>query len=465
MRRSQTRGSQRGATFVVTLAILTAMVALVSAFAATSRTLALSGAQDSERLRARMLAQSGIARAMADLADLAQTTSAAAGGTSGATTAVPGSVTTLADDWATLGQQGGEEFTLANGGFRVQVVDASGGLPLNTADETTLLNLGLTQEQADSLLDWREPGQAPRALGAKDQYYNGLTEPYNARLAPLQSVDELLLVKGFTPQALYDPGYLGQNTTATQATNLGDAPLALADLATVNAYAPNVKPNGDARTNVNRAGLNADQLQRDLNNNRQLADAIITAVRGAQGGGGAPGGGQPGGAPPRGGGIATMGALLQRVPQAANPANARLILDNLTTQGLTRLEGRVNFNTATVQVLAALPGIGPDLAQTIVSRQQSQPFTKLSDLLDVSTDQAFVRTVADFASVASQSFEVRAVGKVGSVQVALVAVVVLENDAPRILRITEPPYADMPTRWNWTDPTITTSLQEANSSR
>ena len=247
-------------------------------------------------------------------------------------------------------------------------------------------------------------------------------------------MDELLLVKGFTPQAVYDPRYLSENTTATQVTNQGDAQLALADLGTVTAYAPNVTPTGDARTNVNRNGITAQQIAQALNGNTQLAQQIIQNKPGGQAG------------------YTSLGQLLTRVPQAANPATARLVLDNLTTQGLTRLEGRVNFNTASVQVLAALPNVGPDLAQTIVSRQESQPFTKLSDLLDVSTTPGFVQTVANFASVASQSFEVRTVGKVGRTQVALTAVVVIENDAPRILRITEPPYADMPTRWNWTRP-------------
>ncbi len=45
---------------------------------------------------------------------------------------------------------------------------------------------------------------------------------------------------------------------------------------------------------------------------------------------------------------------------------------------------KVNINTATVEVLQTLPGIGPTIAQRIVEyRQTHGPFKKVEDLLNV----------------------------------------------------------------------------------
>ena len=45
---------------------------------------------------------------------------------------------------------------------------------------------------------------------------------------------------------------------------------------------------------------------------------------------------------------------------------------------------KVNINTATVEVLQTLPGIGPTIAQRIVEyRQTHGPFQKVEDLLNV----------------------------------------------------------------------------------
>jgi len=53
------------------------------------------------------------------------------------------------------------------------------------------------------------------------------------------------------------------------------------------------------------------------------------------------------------------------------------IADMLTTKPTTNayIEGRININTASAEVLACLPGISdtPDLAQTLVTYRQSNP--------------------------------------------------------------------------------------------
>jgi competence ComEA-like helix-hairpin-helix protein len=44
----------------------------------------------------------------------------------------------------------------------------------------------------------------------------------------------------------------------------------------------------------------------------------------------------------------------------------------------------VNLNTATLEELVTLPGVGPKLAQQIIAARQQKPFTSLEDLDRVS---------------------------------------------------------------------------------
>jgi len=57
-------------------------------------------------------------------------------------------------------------------------------------------------ELIDSFLDWTDPDAIPRRYGAELDYYTSLPEPYKPRNGPIDSIDELLLVRGFTPEVL-----------------------------------------------------------------------------------------------------------------------------------------------------------------------------------------------------------------------------------------------------------------------
>ena len=58
-------------------------------------------------------------------------------------------------------------------------------------------------ELIDSFYDWTDPDNAPRENGAEtDDYYATLEKPYSSADKPLDSVRELLLIKGFTEPIL-----------------------------------------------------------------------------------------------------------------------------------------------------------------------------------------------------------------------------------------------------------------------
>jgi len=93
---------------------------------------------------------------------------------------------------------------LGAGWVEVTAEDEARRLPLGVPEladavPRLLRILGLDDPAlTDALLDWTDPDDAPRPLGAERAYYLGLTPPYAPRNGPLASVGELALVRGFT---------------------------------------------------------------------------------------------------------------------------------------------------------------------------------------------------------------------------------------------------------------------------
>ena len=93
---------------------------------------------------------------------------------------------------------------------RYGLSDEESKINLNTSGLVVLKNLfaavGLdeveAQELAASIVDWRDKdSQLSIPLGsAEDPYYHGLPYPYEAKDSEFESLDELLLVKGMTPE-------------------------------------------------------------------------------------------------------------------------------------------------------------------------------------------------------------------------------------------------------------------------
>ncbi len=61
----------------------------------------------------------------------------------------------------------------------------------------------MTEEIADAIVDWLDADSEQRSNGAESSYYLGQTPPYRAKNGPIDSIDELLLVRGVTPDLLY----------------------------------------------------------------------------------------------------------------------------------------------------------------------------------------------------------------------------------------------------------------------
>jgi len=99
-----------------------------------------------------------------------------------------------------------------DGLWLVNVQDESGKININTVSEQQLGLLiraaGIDDPDAeiltDSIMDWRGGvDDAPRANGAKNDYYQSLNPPYPAKNGRFDAVEELLLVRGMTRDYYY----------------------------------------------------------------------------------------------------------------------------------------------------------------------------------------------------------------------------------------------------------------------
>ncbi len=61
-------------------------------------------------------------------------------------------------------------------------------------------------DPVDAILDWIDLDEAPRPGGVESDYYQSLETPYASRNGPMDSIEELLLIPGITPEAYFgDP--------------------------------------------------------------------------------------------------------------------------------------------------------------------------------------------------------------------------------------------------------------------
>jgi type II secretory pathway component PulK len=81
--------------------------------------------------------------------------------------------------------------------------DEAGKINLNTADYETLMKLpNMTSELAYSIIDWRDSDSVTDG-GAESEYYLLLDEPYYCKDSELETVEEVLLIKGASLEILF----------------------------------------------------------------------------------------------------------------------------------------------------------------------------------------------------------------------------------------------------------------------
>ena len=80
-----------------------------------------------------------------------------------------------------------------------QVLDEEGKFNVLTASSEALRKLGMKEDQIACLFDWMDSDDVVRSEGAESAYYQALPRPHRCKNAPLESLEELLMVRGFAP--------------------------------------------------------------------------------------------------------------------------------------------------------------------------------------------------------------------------------------------------------------------------
>jgi general secretion pathway protein K len=87
-----------------------------------------------------------------------------------------------------------------------KLTDLSARINVNLAGAELLVGLnGLDEAAVAGILDWIDADDITGPDGAESDFYRALQSPYKCKNAPLDCIDELLLIKGISPQIFYAP--------------------------------------------------------------------------------------------------------------------------------------------------------------------------------------------------------------------------------------------------------------------
>lgn len=280
------------------------------------------------------------------------------------------------------------------------LLDEASKLNLNTATREMLELLpGMTTDLAGAIIDWRDSDSEPTDAGAEDETYARLNPPYRAKNAPFESIEELRLVAGADLLRLFgedtnlngvlDPNEDDGDASFPADNRDGRLDPGLLEYVTVASSEPNTRPDGTARVDVSNAAAPevASYLQEKLGTARANAilgqlgvtpgnpggqrgnTVILSPGAGGDAGGATPGSGNPGN---QAGALVTVGSVLEFAVRGGMTAEELAQVDaELSVTNATTLTGLVNINTASAAVLACVPGIGVDNAQTVLGARES----------------------------------------------------------------------------------------------
>jgi len=495
-RRAPRPGERQG--FVIVAALIVVVVLSLAAYRCTGVMTAeyRAAARSQDAAQARAAARSGVHYAAAMLSDPA-ILNGELGGNPYADGAFSPQVVRAGDNPRTEAR-----FVLVSvlpdgsGGYEQRygcVVDEASRLNLNTLIQlddsgqllydALMLLPNMTEDVANAIVDWMDPDDDPREGGAESDYYLGLGNPYRCKNGPLNSIEELLLVRGVTPQVLYGTDRK-RNGVPDDDSAGGAFDRGLADFLTVYGREINTDSQGQLRTNVNEAD-DLPGLYQKLTARlpQELADFIMAYKMFGLAGSGSRGGAAS--ANTVAGGPAETNAAVQltletlpinrrRITNFLDLVTARVtlpqipgsppdaprivvsspladpekfaamfgeLMDVATTTTNVELTPRINLNTAPREVLMAVPGMTEEEADAIVSQRDalnpSDPGTVTGAWVVTSgaVSQATYRRIAKYVTGRTMVYRVQAVGYFGrGGPVARVEAVIDTNQgAPRVL--------------------------------
>lgn len=303
-------------------------------------------------------------------------------------------------------------------GYRFGLENESARINLNTlllwdeyAEDGARLQLlalpGMTEAIADAILDWLDEDSEPRALGAESQYYLSLDAPYAPQNGPLESLDQLLMVRDVTPALLY--GLDRDRNFVLSETELAGGPPAGVDNSTgamnrgwsayLTLYSAeaNLTSEGEQKIDVNMEDLEELHGQLESALGREQANFIVAYRQGGE-------------ADESGSSAAVSAATItidfdqagsETIPsllaligvqvefsdngaptvlRCPFPDNAGAMvgylpdmLDKLTVSSSASMPGRLNINQAPRTLLYGVPNLPPEVVEQLIASRDFEP--------------------------------------------------------------------------------------------
>ena len=297
-----------------------------------------------------------------------------------------------------------------------------------------------TEELVNALLDWRDEDDETRDGGAENEYYNTLKPPYQAKNGIFTSLEELLLVRGFSAAVLYGEdvnrnGILDENEDDGEETfpyydnadgvlNRGVAPYL-----TIWSREPDTTLANQSRINLNQdlMAIEAQLATTFTEDELVVCQGLIDYIRQLKGqnfdfsqlaspaelyqGADALNESESLG----GGALSGSPVTLEELPY---------VMDRFSTLPLEQagegVAGLININTAPARVLALIPGIAPETVTVLVEtrgrvdadalRTTAWPLT--AEAVDIATFHA----IAPYITTKAYQFHVEVLGYADHVQ-------------------------------------------------
>jgi len=380
-----TKDNQKGLVLVGVLWVVIVLIVLVSVLGRTSRLDTKVCLARTEALRCKWACRAGIEKAIGILNEDTRESDH------------------LLDLWSD-NEEDFNDILLERCWFTVRVTDEASKLNINTVTKGQLLALPeMLEEIADSIIDWRDEDDTPSEGGAEGGYYENLPYGYMARNGPFRTIRELLLVKDVTPELLYGEDtnfndqldYNEQDGDESAPDDDGDSELDKGWIAYLTCYSYDNNKDAEGNTKININEANANQLTSSLNISSSQAEGIVNN--------------RPNN------GYQSIGDLIDG---GVDSQTFSQIADKITVDSGEKLPGKVNINTASGIVLAALLGGGDTAEQTaaeIITYREGllygmESIGELMDMPSMTTDM--FKNIAGSITTRSDVYTIRSVATI-----------------------------------------------------
>lgn len=238
--------------------------------------------------------------------------------------------------------------------------DEAAKLNLNSATYDMLLKLpNMTSELAAAIIDWRDTDSDLTQGGAENEYYLLLDEPYYCKNSDLESVEEVLLLKGASKELLYGEdlnrnGYLDPNENDADKGNPpdnynGKLDRGFYDYVTVYSVESNEDADGEEKINVNEGGNQLSGLLRGVIEDDFKYQEIMASIR-----------------------FVNFDSILDfYIRSGLTEEQFKQIEKKITASSERSIQGLININTAPKEVLLCLPLLDEADVDMLIQKRNS----------------------------------------------------------------------------------------------